>query len=185
MLLFKTELARPDEVPGAGRDDAAAPTRAGKDALPPGGCLAVGDLVAHPDLNAATPQVRHPTVPGPPANEPGYPQAYGAVPALRTTGSRPGLAALAAEMSPETDDIATVIALKRLTPTVAPRERRHVNPSAQAPGQARYLNGKLVATTATDYGGYAVSFLVSQSRLRMTRSSPCRPATAVWGLAQA
>lgn len=28
MLLFKTELVRPDDVPGAGRDAAAAPTRA-------------------------------------------------------------------------------------------------------------------------------------------------------------
>jgi hypothetical protein len=36
----------------------------------------------------------------------------------------------------------------------------------QAPGQApvpaRYLNGNLVSVIATDYGGYAVTFTVSQ-----------------------
>jgi hypothetical protein len=41
----------------------------------------------------------------------------------------------------------------------------------QAPGQpaapARYLNGALVTVIATDYGGYAVTFAVSQLSLQV------------------
>ena len=37
-----------------------------------------------------------------------------------------------------------------------------MNPPTQASVQARYLNGDLVSVIATDYGGYAVTFPVSQ-----------------------
>jgi hypothetical protein len=46
---------------------------------------------------------------------------------------------------------------------------------AQPPGQARYLNAKLVITIATDYGNYAVTFPVSKLSQRMTMSSMYRP----------
>jgi hypothetical protein len=58
-----------------------------------------------------------------------------------------------------------------------------VNPLAESRRPpARYLNGKLVTVIATDYGGYAATFLLSQLSLWMTVSSICPPAPSSWNL---
>ena len=63
-----------------------------------------------------------------------------------------------------------------VTASPARRERRHVNPPAQPPGQALYLNGNPVSVIAADYGGCAaISWL---SRLPQQRVRPVHPPPA-------